>query len=301
MSLDQNKNKRFRALANEAGQGTIEYILVIVVVIAIVAGGLYQLNQAFASFANNLFGEYLSCLLETGELPALGNPDDSASSTCAQFFAAFDESEAQGDLESRIGTDGGGSGGSNGGGSNGSSSGGASDRSAQSSMNDRNGRSGRSGTVVASSGSRGGGRFGRNRGWNQGQTRNSSLGGKSSSDEEIGTGNTGVSSYGFGNERSGAPKRQKAKFLDSSFNMGRNEQEEREAPIKTKSKTVSSHQKKKDEVFMIERKVASKGKIREDDGFSFGDMIRYFIIAAIIIAIVVFFGGQIAQMSNEMD
>lgn len=49
----------------------MEYILTLFVTMAILLGGLYQFRTAFQAFVDSYFGEYLVCLLETGELPSL--------------------------------------------------------------------------------------------------------------------------------------------------------------------------------------------------------------------------------------
>ena len=49
------------------------------------------------------------------------------------------------------------------------------------------------------------------------------------------------------------------------------------------------------------RTVASVKKKSHVGGFNFGYLLRYFIIAIIIIAIVIFIGGQILQVSKSME
>jgi hypothetical protein len=55
-----------------SGQATLEYVLLLFIVTSLIFGTVYQFNDAFRQFASNYFGSYLSCLLETGELPNLG-------------------------------------------------------------------------------------------------------------------------------------------------------------------------------------------------------------------------------------
>src|SRR5690606_35880137 len=51
----------------------------------------------------------------------------------------------------------------------------------------------------------------------------------------------------------------------------------------------------------IERKPTDDGPGEEDEGLSFGRLLRLLIMAAIIIAVVVFLGGQILQASKNME
>jgi len=61
-----------RSRVQEAGQAVLEYILVLVITVSIILGILYQFNDAFKNFLDSYFGDYIACLLETGELPSLG-------------------------------------------------------------------------------------------------------------------------------------------------------------------------------------------------------------------------------------
>ena len=72
-------------LKNQKGQGTTEYILILVVVVAIALGMIYQFNDAFRNWMDGYFGEYLACLIETGELPAIGGTGGAPGSCEAQF------------------------------------------------------------------------------------------------------------------------------------------------------------------------------------------------------------------------
>lgn len=74
-------------LKSQVGQGALEYILILFVTMSILLGGLYQFHTAFESFANNYMGEYLVCLLETGELPNL--QAEPGAGECDDDFLAF--------------------------------------------------------------------------------------------------------------------------------------------------------------------------------------------------------------------
>ncbi len=78
-----------KAKACEQGQAVLEYILVLIVVVSIVLGVLYQFNDAFRNFLQSYFGDYLTCLLETGELPALGGEGYPNQGICSAGFKNF--------------------------------------------------------------------------------------------------------------------------------------------------------------------------------------------------------------------
>jgi hypothetical protein len=54
---------------------------------------------------------------------------------------------------------------------------------------------------------------------------------------------------------------------------------------------------------IVTRTVASDVKARDDGeaGLSFGNFIRWILIAGVVVAIVIFFGGQILNYSNSKD
>ena len=298
------KIRDFKGLTSESGQGALEYILIMVVMVSIIVGLLLQFNKAFETYANNLFGEYLECLLETGELPAL-SAEDADSSTCSQFFASFQGADIEGiGGDPNGGPTGGGSG--NNGGSNGSSnnnssnggSNGSSNRSRQSKLSE-----GAPGNSRGSSGTSG--RFGRLAGYQPARrgNRGAGAGGGGGQDDAIDTGSTGFSSMNYGSNRSGAPKVFKEEGnLKGGFGISQADEEDREAPIPVKVTKEELQKKKKEEVFTEERKPAAKGEIEVDDsGFGVGGFLRWLIIAAIIVALVLFFGGQALQISKSMD
>ena len=84
--LDQGPNG---AISSESGQGLIEMVLVLLLSLSVVGGVVYQFGTAFGSFTEDYFGDYLSCLLETGELPTLGNNNGSAAGECDASYQAF--------------------------------------------------------------------------------------------------------------------------------------------------------------------------------------------------------------------
>jgi hypothetical protein len=67
------KSKRQSSLLSQSGQAMVEYVLVLVVSVALVAALAYQIFRPMRSFIQDYMGSYISCLLETGELPSLGN------------------------------------------------------------------------------------------------------------------------------------------------------------------------------------------------------------------------------------
>jgi hypothetical protein len=76
-------------ILKQKGQALTEYILLFTVSILLTGGLLYQFNDAFKNFVNAYFGEYLTCLIESGELPNLGWDGNGIDDSCTAEFQPF--------------------------------------------------------------------------------------------------------------------------------------------------------------------------------------------------------------------
>jgi Flp pilus assembly pilin Flp len=263
-------------IANERGQSLVEYILMLFVSVALVLGLIFEFSSAFKAWANNYFGDYLTCLLETGELPSIGGtPGDSG--TCNQFFQAF--SLKNGRPSTALGK---------GSGENKST--------ANPSGLNRSGAR-REGTVARTSSGGGNWNGSGNGGGNNKLADTSEDGGGGAAAK---TGNTGISSGGGGGSRmsksgSGDGGRQ----LDGRLGILVKKDAETKkgyAPNTARS-DVMTHSPKR-----VRLKEARKpAEVRPDEPMTFGNFIRILIMAALIIALVVVIGGQVLQATKGMD
>jgi Flp pilus assembly pilin Flp len=270
------------SLRDEKGQAIVEYVLVLVVAVTIILGGIYQLNSAFKTWANNYFGNYLSCLLETGELPTIsGTGGDSG--LCNQFFKPFTLADGR-PLVAKGQFAGEGGGEQTGGGT-------------------REARSGSSGAGYRGGGSSGGGSGSFTAGKNFG--KNAAKGAKGGRGKDGGafTGDTTAGGYGGGySSNRGRASSSSRTRLDQRFAFDETrEKQERRSVASTSAK--SSTDKKKEGRAGLNNKSKKKdvGDTGDEKGFSFGDLLRYLIIAGILIAILVFLGGQGLQISKSME
>ena len=298
----------------------VEYILVLVIVVAIILGIIYQFNDAARQWASNYFGDYLACLLETGELPG-------SDAQCDQLFEEFDLASGRPAIQTAGagggGTAGGGSSGpgssglqpagGGGGAGGGSGSGGAADGSGSQSQSNAagaragdsgGGGSGAGGTAFAAGG-QDGGRFGRNRSFDENQRRRARGGGAGGGESPY-TGSTeeSIPAGALGGSSKRVRERRRREQLDMRFSMRRQKAEVETATVeKTQltKKGSSRSQKKKDEKFVVQRKAAAVEVPEPEIEMSFGHYLRYLVIAAIVIALVLLIGGQILQVSKSMD
>lgn len=261
------------SLRSQSGQGTIEYVLVLVVGVAIILGMLFQLNDAFKTWANNYFGDYLACLLETGELPTIGgSPGDSG--VCEQLFKPFNMAEG------RKRKDAGGN------------------KSAEEKPSSGTGTSERA-TAAGGSPVRypssGSGFLGKN-GSGVPTRTGKKLGGNSS-----GTGNTSATGYGEGSSfyRRSSTQQPKAR-LDNKFAFEKDQDRQRRRNLASAVKKPEDYSRngairlKAKDLKKVKAEVASSE-------FSLGNFIRYIVIICIVLALLFFLGGQALQISKSMD
>ncbi len=265
---------------NTYGQATTEYILVLVVVVGIILGALWQFNKAFAAWAEAYFGPggYIACLLDTGTLPNFGALN-SGQCSLSQFSPSNGNSLANS---------------TNGGAGNGGKSGSNSSTASSASSSAPGGN----GNLTMLPGF-GGGAFGTGATTFRANSAKNSKGKGSGGQNQFGgdsisnlQGYQGVTviripldeqgyySYGWG----GGENQKKTKIPVSSKQIKKGENASSASPLIKANRTVASVKKKS-----------------HVGGFNFGYLLRYFIIAIIIIAIVIFIGGQILQVSKSME
>ncbi len=286
-NTDKCKASAFSILNQQGGQAVTEYILVLVVVVAMILGGLYQVNSAFKVWAQGYFGDYLSCLLETGELPALGGSVSAAAGICNELYEPFSIENGRPLLASSSGSGGGSS-------SSSGSSKNNSDSSSSSSSSDRGVRD----TGGGSSGSsqiNPSARFGSS---NRFQPNNESQSSKRSGSTYTGSTENSVPMSLLGPDSNGRIKMNDSGFLmDYGADIERDRKQiKSEAGSKKSEDSVQERGRKK---AMPLRAPASKALEDKDEEMTFGSFLRYLIIAAIIIALVLVVGGQLLQISKS--
>ena len=262
----------------ESGQGTLEYILVLLIGIILILSLVYKFHDSFRIWANNFFDGYVKCLLEVGELPGAG-------SLCKDEYSAFDGNAGKGLLKNNL-ADGGGGSGKNG---KGSSTANANKKSAN--------RSG--GEVTAPNGNSTVGRFGQDNGRN----KVTNLGAVDKGDAGAATGKEpadgGATLGSFG--RSFRPDRSRIEYGPGY--VSEIDDEVKKGKPKTAAAGKSndgSGLKPKSFTESIERKPATIVEIN-GNSLTFSGFIRMLFIICIIIAIVVFFGGQLMSIMKSRE
>jgi Flp pilus assembly pilin Flp len=285
--LEGSKNFRIcRFPSSEGGQAIVEYTLILAVIVLLILGALYQFNQGFQKFASGIMNGYTTCLLETGELPG-----DSA--ICADQFKQFNAADGKPLVK---GVNDGSGGGGSGGGEDGKS-GGKRGRQARGAL-DRNDSGSSAGRAEGAGGSVGTMKSASDYFNKKGRPKEQILG--STSDEKNYTGSTGSVRRPRLVGLLARPEESKTMKLDRKFILDKEEKKRGEPPKAVSAEGITdSTQSTKKLSYSVKRETASKAA--NDEGFSFGDWLRFLLIAAMIIAVVMLVLGQVAQISKSWE
>lgn len=280
----RDEKSKLPNLRSQSGQGIVEYILVLIVVVAIILGGLYQLNTAFKEWAVNYFGTYLACLLEAGELPTIGgSPGDSG--VCNELFQPFDFAKGRRLAAAQGNTAPSGDTKQSGRGTRESGAGGANSRGFS-----RVGGSSR-------------GNFAGGRGGSSGKFGSKNKTGKNKSNGAY-TGSTATGSYGgnYGatNRRlnTGVKHRLDNKF---AFQDDRGDDQKKRGTPTTKKDREESRAPAGRSKVKQRTEMDQENRAEADTGMDFPNFMRYLIIAGIIIALILIIGGQMLQVGKSME
>jgi hypothetical protein len=323
---DQKYRLKAKIIFNPSGQAAVEYILLLVITVSLVIGA----TKAFRNmndFMNRYIGEYVVCLMEYGELPSLGTTEANlkkhlgggSGRKCDQEFSGFTFEGGRSPL-------------GGGGGSGGSSASG----SASSAKNNNSNSKNSSANASKDGSEKGGGKDASDSAGNaDGSDRGGGSGRKAAPYAQgkiirASTNNYGTADAGGGDQKTkvideeegGNGRKKDSNNYSSTTRVGKANDRYR-AITGTMAKEIEKRQPKKanpvrrsvralagDEGnrFTPYKKVLPpreyKEKESKDDdnsSFGFGYIIRWLIIAGMVLAIIVFFGGQVMNYSNSKD
>lgn len=273
---NRDKIELANIVTNQKGQGVIEYVLVLIVSVALILGGVYQLNSAFKTWATNYFGNYLACLLETGELPTIGgSPGDSG--LCNQIFKPFSLADGRPLVDGYKAPDAGNEGGQQGGARERELAGGG------------GGGSSYQGTPFRSSITWRGGSQGPNR------MRPPTETGSKTGDNRTGD----YGSYGRLNRRL---RTDPITRLDKKFAFeGKKDPKQKSRSPNLVKKADSEKTQRQKRITINPNDFKKDRPAAPDSSFTISDFIRFLIIAAIIVALVMFLGGQALKIGKSME
>ena len=300
----------FAQLTKNGGQATIEYILLLVIVLALILGPMKQFSRFFNAYIDALFGkdQYFACLLETGELS--GQSTDPNSSCGAAFNARIQTAITQSGIGNPP---------ANAAGSGSSSSSNSSNNPAEQSSSSQDAKKkaaqpqvvnastsssdsgGNAGADGGGSGTAGGGGVNGGRPHGGQVVKNVTPGrGKDPSEESFTK--MEVSQFDYKNLKPTKGFEIPLNKLDRRYSL---ESEEAKRDERLTGKPVASTQTRnlREKELSLEppRAPAAKDADVSGDGFGFSMLFKWFLIACILIALVIFVGGQALQISKGGD
>lgn len=309
----EQKTRRSILRGRNSGQAVVEYILIVSIAVALI----FIMKGAFSGMSNfidNYLGKYTECLMAHGELPTLGVRNDdlkkhlSSDYKCESGFKAFSVAEGRPPIASGNASGGSGRNSSSKGGSDSNNSSGSGSSSSDSSSKDG---SGSDRDAVSRNGSGGGSDPN-----GDGRPRRA---GRSTADGIAGGGNDnqrliedeGDEEGGRGRKRK--PRESRIIYRDRPRYravLG----DEAEQITKQSSRSSISRKPTSRSIAKVEggslpgprsglmRPPPEKTQYIEEtkeEGWGFGAIIKWIFIIGIIVALVIFFGGQLLGYSNS--
>lgn len=265
-----------------------------VVAIVVIFGATYQFNDAFRAWGKNYFGDYTSCLLETGELPAIGGTGGTASA-CSNVFKPFNLADGR-PAATTIGQNGAGGGGS-GSGSNGSGGGSAGEDDGNNRGNSSGAGEGGGGASYAGSRRGSGSGFGNGNRFGGGAGRGGA-GGAGQGARKTYTGSTEDSLAGSLSSGGRSSRSSRQRGLEGGYYLARDVRPDEQID-RTPAKVSEGSRREKTTRMLVKQRAKAVDRAEADTPMTFGDYLRYLLIAAIIIALIIVVGGQMAQVSAD--
>lgn len=283
--------KNFLSLAgkNQKGQAVLEYVLLLLVIFIVSVSIMIGLSQSTQRLFNNYYGEYFACLLELGELPSLGN-DQNPETECDELYQSFTFTDGRPPISGGIG----GVGSTDGNSNDGSSSGGSS--------------AGSSGSAGAASGGGGGSGYSSSTGgfgFNSGRSRRVPLssadrGGTGEEDGDLG-GPSGYYNFQQSGDLDGSGSGRSRYVPIYGYVPDLEDEKAQEAPVLKAENLQDSEESLRGRKVPASINKKDVNDVESDEEMTFPDFIRMLIMAAIILVILIFFGGQVMQYQKSKD
>lgn len=316
--------------SRESGQAVVEYLLLAVITLGLILG-MKKVFGKLNTGAQKYMGDYIVCLMDYGELPTMGLPSSAglskhdSGSMCDRKFENFTFGEGRPPVSSPGTTQQGGGGGSNPNSnqsSRTSTNGSDNDANSNNKSNSQNGGSGASDLAKAGEGGSSGssskspyksGQVQR-KGDVYGTLDGAGSGGDSKS-RVIDDDGDDAAGAGGRNRRQGRRGRNNTIYYGENYRaitggkaFDALNKQLKKSQARKPTATIRSIATEEGRSLSSNRKeITPQERLKEpppssDDGkFTFGNFMRWLLIAGMVIAIVIFFGGQVMNYSNSSD
>lgn len=289
------KSKSRSRFGDQNGQALIEYLLLVIVSVSLLLSLTYQILTPFQTFVQSYMGAYIQCLLDLGELPSLGNPDSQdllQSQGCNAKFEGATWSAGRPPIGSNSN--------SNSNGSNGSSQ-----------NNSSNSNSSKGSSSSSNGGGGGSSSAGNNsnnllvRSMHHNNNPEGTDGGSGSGKDSGGAGANGGGGSGFYRTRGSVSSNSGHNSGDRYVAiLGLTTEDKKHLPrspsISRKIAGSEGAYASSAKRFELKKPLAKAGEIK-DEPMTFSDYLRFLIITAIVIAILVVLGSQALKISKDWE
>ncbi|OFZ19860.1 MAG: hypothetical protein A2Z20_03655 [Bdellovibrionales bacterium RBG_16_40_8] len=298
MKTNPRRKINTQVLRNNAGQAIVEYMLILIAVVVVFLL-LLNFNKQFANWTTEHIGDYIACLIEVGELPILG---DTTGSYCQ--YKNFTYAGGSGGPNNSGGSNNSGNPNGTNGTNDTNGSGGSKDKDKDKDKDDKNSTT-ESGTGSSHSRKSSSGEGGKSDSYSSGGIKRMRMARKSGSKDNNNKPSKEESDkfLDVGSGGSGGAKKIKITRRITRLKNGRAGEDERsETMTKVTGSSIEEGTKPEAKQMLVNRKPAMKN-VQDDEieGFSFGNFMRYLLMAAIIVAIVIFVGGQLMQVAKSSE
>ncbi|MNK85018.1 hypothetical protein D3C87_1048860 [compost metagenome] len=269
-------------VASNSGQALIEYVLILIITVSLILALIAQVFKPMQTFVQSYMGDYVQCLLETGELPSFGYADAAINdeSCAAKFGAASWNNNATPGSGSGSGTD-------------------KSTTPASASSSDSSSSSSGNSTYAGSSSRNGRSYFSSPRS----APRGVGDGGGNSKVIEIALDGGGAGGFFKGSTGGGytAPARKVRAVGMSGFSEEERKKLAKKAEGTGKMIRLSDGRMPASKKTAVKKPEAKPDFVADDEPMTIGNFIRFLFIAALVIALLLFIGGQALQMSKSFE
>lgn len=262
----------------------IEYVLMLIITVSLVLALIAQVFKPFQTFVQSYMGDYVQCLLETGELP-FSSGDQPATANEEGCAAKFGSANWNNNANAGNGT----------GGNKGNNTAAAVN---SSNSNSSSGSSG--GSTYAGSSSRSGRSYFSSP---RSAPRGVGDGGGNSKVIEIALDGGGAGGFFKGSTGGGyTPPARKVRAVGIT---GISEEEKKKLAKKAdgsaKISKISDGRMPASKKTQVKKPEAKAEFVPDDEPMTIGNFIRFLFIAALVIALLLFIGGQALQMSKSFE
>lgn len=284
------------SVINNSGQAVIEYVLMLIISVSLILTLVTQIFKPMEKYMQAFMGDYVQCLLETGALPSFGGDSVPNAQDMGCVMPNFQ------DVAGKMGDGKGSNGGRNSGSKSEEGDGAGGSKNSSSSGSAESGSGSNRGSGYAGSASRGGGGVVRSPKRIQSGIESS----ENSKGKVVEVALEGGGSGSFFKTGSGRGYAIDNRRKNMAVGIaGLNEADKKKLEKKkesTRTIAVSTGDFGPPPKKIGVKKPEIKQEIKDDsEPMTVGNFIRYLFIAALIIALVIFVGGQVVSMSDGRD